>query len=225
MDQLNIERAKRNVFASFSEGALDFPPTYKYQPGTDVYDQRPEKKVRPPAWCDRVLWQAPADNSAAQLLSYRRSELNPSDHKPVSASFSLDLRVVVVEREQRAYKDLMMQLSQHRNSAIPVVEVDVGGGFAHAGGSSSQAMDFLGVRFMVSASSGLPLFLKTLFAVFLASNSLLALLTMPPIHPHPFMSRRSRWSCRTKSAMLGAASRTGASSTRLVKCAPGVRLG
>lgn len=32
-DQLQLERAKQNVFHGFKEGLLSFPPTYKYQPG------------------------------------------------------------------------------------------------------------------------------------------------------------------------------------------------
>ena len=57
-DQLNIERFGMNVFEGFMEGELNFAPTYKYQPGTSDYDQRPDKKVRCPAWCDRVLWRS-----------------------------------------------------------------------------------------------------------------------------------------------------------------------
>jgi hypothetical protein len=36
-DQLNIERARGNCFENFNEGALDFPPTYKYQSGISTY--------------------------------------------------------------------------------------------------------------------------------------------------------------------------------------------
>lgn len=45
------------VFESYQEGKIDFKPTYRYIAGTDVYDNRPEGKVRCPAWCDRVLWR------------------------------------------------------------------------------------------------------------------------------------------------------------------------
>ena len=55
--QLKLEREAGRVFHSFHEGAITFRPTYKFQPGTNEYDQRPEKKVRAPAWCDRVLWR------------------------------------------------------------------------------------------------------------------------------------------------------------------------
>jgi len=56
-DQLNIERNKGSAFRGFEEGEITFLPTYKYQPGTDEYEKRPEKKQRAPAWCDRVLWK------------------------------------------------------------------------------------------------------------------------------------------------------------------------
>ena len=31
--------------------------TYKYQQNTSILERRPEKKLRAPAWCDRVLWR------------------------------------------------------------------------------------------------------------------------------------------------------------------------
>lgn len=40
------------------EADLTFAPTYKYEPKTDHYDRRPEKKLRCPAWCDRVLYKS-----------------------------------------------------------------------------------------------------------------------------------------------------------------------
>lgn len=36
-DQLDVERAAGRVFQGFHEGAITFPPTYKYQTGTDLY--------------------------------------------------------------------------------------------------------------------------------------------------------------------------------------------
>jgi phosphatidylinositol-bisphosphatase len=49
-DQLNCERASSTVFVGFEEGALTFAPTYKYQPGTEAYERRPDKRLRAPAW-------------------------------------------------------------------------------------------------------------------------------------------------------------------------------
>jgi len=60
LDQLNIEKDRGSVFTGFHEGILHFPPTYKFVRGTDTYDQRPDKKLRCPSWCDRVLWRTAA---------------------------------------------------------------------------------------------------------------------------------------------------------------------
>ena len=55
-DQLNVERSKQRSFGGFIEEEINFDPTYKFQPGTSIYEQRPDKK-RFPAWCDRILWR------------------------------------------------------------------------------------------------------------------------------------------------------------------------
>lgn len=123
-DQLNIERKHRRVFQGFEEGTLTFLPTYKYQPGTDNYERRPEKKLRAPAWCDRILWKRASDKESVQLLDYRRSNLLPSDHKPVSARFQCNVRRVVATSEQTVFQGLTSLLGTHTASkAPPTVEI------------------------------------------------------------------------------------------------------
>jgi inositol polyphosphate 5-phosphatase INPP5B/F len=136
-DQLNLERAGGRVFQEFLEGELHFPPTYKYQPGTDEYEQRPEKKLRAPAWCDRVLWRlanslplsaaamTPSSNAkeVVTLMDYRRSGLIPSDHKPVSAFFQCAVKQVVEQQETAVFKELLNTLQKVSSDALPVVEV------------------------------------------------------------------------------------------------------
>eukprot|EP00903_Cladosiphon_okamuranus_P012332 g11561.t1 len=52
-------------FSGFSEGPLNFRPTYKFDTGTDTYDTSSKQRV--PAWTDRILFSgaAPADGRAA----------------------------------------------------------------------------------------------------------------------------------------------------------------
>lgn len=53
--QLLAEKQEDRVFSGFSEGPLNFAPTYKYDPFTNVYDT--SEKDRAPAWCDRILFR------------------------------------------------------------------------------------------------------------------------------------------------------------------------
>ena len=120
-DQLNIERAKGSCFDGFNEGVLDFLPTYKYQSGTEVYETRAEKKLRAPAWCDRILWKS--KSAQVNQQSYGRAELLPSDHKPVFSLFSAVVRVVNLPKEREFYDQLIMNLEFWNSPAPPVAEI------------------------------------------------------------------------------------------------------
>jgi len=122
-DQLNIERAAGRVFRDFEEGALDFQPTYKYQPGTDLYEERPDKKLRAPAWCDRILWLAQEPGHVAQL-NYTRSELNISDHKPVMSTFLVTVKDVILAKREGVYREVMKMLDTYENNSLPMVSLD-----------------------------------------------------------------------------------------------------
>lgn len=124
LDQLNIERAAGRVFVGFEEGRLNFRPTYKYQPGTDMYEQRPDKKLRAPAWCDRILWMAQEPNYVQQLTYGRSEEPNISDHKAVYSTFRVTVKDVVQQKREAIYTDLMRLLDRYENQTLPVVGLD-----------------------------------------------------------------------------------------------------
>ncbi|KAM6903045.1 inositol polyphosphate 5-phosphatase K, partial [Xenentodon cancila] len=108
-DQLNMAKTTESILEGFMEGPLNFPPTYKFDVGTHTYDTSAKK--RKPAWTDRILWRlrrtgspVPTHNASLQrgLTSWLggatkvtqhvyRSHMGftISDHKPVSALFSL----------------------------------------------------------------------------------------------------------------------------------------
>ena len=67
-------------FWGFGEGALRFAPTYKYDPGTNIYDT--SEKARVPSWTDRVLFRG-GERLGVRAVYYDRAEIDVSDHKPV----------------------------------------------------------------------------------------------------------------------------------------------
>lgn len=100
-DQLNAERGAKRAFQSFVEPPVDFAPTYKYVPGTSRYDYETDaKKVRCPAWCDRVLYRVAPAGPRGKLpesvvcAQYARADdrLKISDHRPVHAVLDITVR-------------------------------------------------------------------------------------------------------------------------------------
>lgn len=122
-DQLAEERAAGNVFVDFSEAPINFPPTYKYKPGTDSLEN---KKMQTPAWCDRILYKTmdPSDNSSVTPLTYTSCpEIKVSDHKPVRATYEVQVRVVDEAARQEVHRTILRTLDVLENSIRPDVTV------------------------------------------------------------------------------------------------------
>ncbi|KAI7730851.1 hypothetical protein M8C21_002072 [Ambrosia artemisiifolia] len=98
-DQLVRELRKGRAFDGWSEGVLDFPPTYKYHKNSEKYvGEDPKVGRRIPAWCDRIL----SFGKGIRQLGYRRSEVRFSDHRPVSASYMIEVEVFSPRKLQKA---------------------------------------------------------------------------------------------------------------------------
>ena len=124
LDQLNIERQAGRCFANFEEGVIRFPPTYKYQPGTDMYEQRPDKKLRAPAWCDRILWMAQEPKHVQQLTYGNSEQPNVSDHKAVYSTLRVTIKDVIQQKREAIYEELMRKLDKYENKSLPAVGLD-----------------------------------------------------------------------------------------------------
>eukprot|EP00474_Spongospora_subterranea_P009019 CRZ09477.1 hypothetical protein [Spongospora subterranea] len=123
-DQLSLERSNKNVFQQYSEGKISFPPTYKFQPNTNDYERRQEKKKRSPAWCDRILWRS-RPGTTVQMFYDSASSLCISDHKPVMSMFKVAVKVLVAERRNEIYQSLVKQMDALENQQIPKITLSV----------------------------------------------------------------------------------------------------
>ncbi|KAM4544794.1 inositol polyphosphate 5-phosphatase K isoform 2-T2 [Odontesthes bonariensis] len=114
-DQLIMMKKNELFLQEFEEGPLNFKPTYKFDRKSDTYDSSGKK--RKPAWTDRILWRikpknlpseddeedekasTSADNGMDEYpILVTQNEYTSdmsygvSDHKPVVANFTLELR-------------------------------------------------------------------------------------------------------------------------------------
>ncbi|GAA6027013.1 hypothetical protein JCM8097_006040 [Rhodosporidiobolus ruineniae] len=102
-DELTHLRATNPSFRlrSFSEAPILFPPTWKYDHGSEKYDTSP--KQRTPSWCDRVLWRSQREKSVVPI-SYGALGADISDHRPVAALFAVAVKTVDPSLAERAFR-------------------------------------------------------------------------------------------------------------------------
>lgn len=115
-DQLVKERnGTRTVWRSFNEAPIDFLPTFKYDPGTSVFDS--SEKNRTPAWCDRILFRSAQSMETLEYTSV--PELVASDHKPVRGLFKTIVRFIVKDRFEGCHARLLGEMDKLENELIP----------------------------------------------------------------------------------------------------------
>ena len=112
-DQLLMSRRKNPTFGlkAFTELAITFNPTYKYDVGSDTYDS--SEKHRAPAWCDRILYHGPG---TIKQLDYRRHEIRISDHRPVSGTFRLRTKTVIPGKRKKVVQECLQKFQAVRTT-------------------------------------------------------------------------------------------------------------
>ncbi|RZC40415.1 phosphatidylinositol 4,5-bisphosphate 5-phosphatase A-like [Asbolus verrucosus] len=91
-DQLRHVMKNGEAFSELTEQDPEFPPTFKFEVGTNRYDHK-----RRPAWCDRILYRVNPHNYEnvtlkVDQLSYKNHpSYLLSDHKPVTAEFNIKI--------------------------------------------------------------------------------------------------------------------------------------
>jgi len=87
-DQLTMSMVSSRAFGGLAEGRITFPPTYKYDPGTGVYDT--SRKERVPSYTDRILWK-PGKGVKCKRYYVGEEGEGRSDHRPVLAEFEVEI--------------------------------------------------------------------------------------------------------------------------------------
>ncbi|XP_053680610.1 inositol polyphosphate 5-phosphatase K-like [Anopheles nili] len=89
-DQLLLVRREGRAFKELQERLPQFPPTFKFEHGSNDYDMK-----RRPAWTDRILYAVNESkyrnvHLTVEQTSYKsHPSYSISDHKPVSSEFTL----------------------------------------------------------------------------------------------------------------------------------------
>ncbi|KAF0973424.1 hypothetical protein FDP41_008128 [Naegleria fowleri] len=116
-DQLTVEKMSGRVFMGFKEGRINFPPTYKYDPGTLIFDTSEKRRV--PSYTDRILWKGVKRDQVKQLCYMTHLNCLISDHLPVSSVFETEIQMEVDYKfrqcmEERYCEDWLTVSNTHR---------------------------------------------------------------------------------------------------------------
>uniref|UniRef100_A0A336MAV0 CSON012893 protein n=1 Tax=Culicoides sonorensis TaxID=179676 RepID=A0A336MAV0_CULSO len=107
-DQLVQVRNDGRAFHQLDEKLPEFPPTFKFEEGTNQYDLK-----RRPAWCDRILYKVTHHNTTnikldAKQTSYRsHPNYTISDHKPVTSEFTIKIKSIMRKGSFRGYNEMI----------------------------------------------------------------------------------------------------------------------
>ena len=88
--------------------------------GTNDWDSSSKKRC--PAWCDRILWKGV---EVSQVSYSMHPNILPSDHKPVSALFNVEIRGVDKKKLDKVGKEVRGEIAenQHEYNGTPIVKV------------------------------------------------------------------------------------------------------
>uniref|UniRef100_A0A7I4BC76 Inositol polyphosphate-related phosphatase domain-containing protein n=1 Tax=Physcomitrium patens TaxID=3218 RepID=A0A7I4BC76_PHYPA len=81
-DQLRVEMTSGRTFPGMREAGITFPPTYKFDRGSQVYDTSEKKRV--PAYCDRVVFRDSFDGSVSATSTSLTNPAQATSIRPSS---------------------------------------------------------------------------------------------------------------------------------------------
>jgi len=168
-DQCRREMAAGRAFVGLQEGAITFPPTYKFDKNAaSPYAYDSSEKRRVPSWTDRIFFRGSARRGSENPLAVAATstEYNTcmnvidSDHKPVFSFLSLDIPVVDMTRKRREASHMLKQcLAEQGVKQEPATGVALEPAEVQLSGSGWEAVRLSNsmpepVEFSVMGSSG-----------------------------------------------------------------------
>lgn len=125
-DQLYHAMQNKKVFTDYLEGDISFPPTYKFDKGTNNYDS--SSKMRIPSWTDRILWKG-----SNVFITYYDSvaTMKLSDHRPIFGYFLVSLQIQDYQKLKKVVDSVLRSFDKLENDLIPSLklssyEIDLG---------------------------------------------------------------------------------------------------
>ncbi|KAJ7802539.1 DNase I-like protein [Mycena olivaceomarginata] len=109
-DQLKSAVRANKAFDMFSEGPITHLPTYRFNAGLLKDDLGYDLKRRP-AWTDRVLFTSNVFAPVQQLSYTGHPQITQSDHRPVSAEFTIEVDLYNQPAAEAAADKLYRQLN------------------------------------------------------------------------------------------------------------------
>ncbi|WWD06010.1 hypothetical protein V865_004095 [Kwoniella europaea PYCC6329] len=124
-DQLRADIVSEQSFAGFSEADITFPPTFKYVHGSTTHDPK-----RAPAYTDRIIYDFPTNEYTTPTSfelkcdEYTSHDILWSDHRPVTATFKAEVRVVDESSRGVELASVMKELDRLEEVYRPSLEID-----------------------------------------------------------------------------------------------------
>ncbi|KAK6458797.1 Endonuclease/exonuclease/phosphatase [Scheffersomyces xylosifermentans] len=118
-DELTSAIENGDIFTGFSEGCVDFQPTYKYHINTAIYNSK-----RSPSWCDRILYQATYEsderNGEAVLLRLRKDSNSQNKKKrlPLIHAYS-SIKSLLQSDHQPVYLSITVPFNAPKSIVAP----------------------------------------------------------------------------------------------------------
>lgn len=109
-DQLMRAQKDKLAFFSFTEPTINFPPTYKFDNGSCMYDSSTKRRI--PAWTDRILYKTPSNQNIKCKL-YTHAPMYISDHTPVRGLFQMSIKETDHDTAKTIETDLYIKAKEY----------------------------------------------------------------------------------------------------------------